>query len=76
MASTEPAPPATNPVGLMSTDALDRSSLDRSLNEVQPQGNLDVSVKAPAGTEVKADGDGMFKGNVTLDRRVELPTLQ
>jgi hypothetical protein len=56
---------------------LDRSTLDRSLSDnIEPQGNLDVNVKAPAGTEVKADGDGMFKGNVSLDRQMELPTLQ
>jgi len=56
--------------------SINRSALDRSLSDVEPRGNLDVSVKAPAGTEVKAEGDGMFKGNVSLDRQMELPTLQ
>ena len=76
LASTEAAPPATMPTALMSTE-FDRTTLDRSLSDnIEPQGNLDVNVKAPAGTEVKADGDGMFKGNVSLDRQMELPTLQ
>lgn len=57
----------------------DRSLLDTGLaneSRVDASGNLDVNVKAPAGTEVKAEGDGMFKGNVSLDRQMELPTLQ
>ena len=79
LASTEPAPPATMPTALMSTPDLDRSALDSSLAreaDIEPRGNLNVSVKAPNGTSVKADGDGMFKGNVSLDRQMELPTLQ
>jgi hypothetical protein len=63
----------------MSTPDLDRSALDSSLAreaDIEPRGNLNVSVKAPNGTSVKADGDGMFKGNVSLDRQMELPTLQ
>ena len=58
---------------------LARKILDKGLareNEPEPKGNLDVRVNAPNGTKVKADGDGMFKGNVSLDRRMELPTLQ
>ena len=58
---------------------LDRDVINRSLSrdaDIQPRGNLNVNVKAPAGTEVKAEGDGMFKGNVSLDRQMELPTLQ
>jgi hypothetical protein len=77
MASTEPAPPADRPVGFMSTPALDRRTLDRELGDesnVELSANLNVNVRAPAGTEVKADGNGMFKNNVSLDR--ELPTLQ
>jgi len=58
---------------------LARKILDKSLareNEPEPKGNLDVRVSAPNGTKVKADGDGMFKGNVSLERQMELPTLQ
>jgi hypothetical protein len=58
---------------------LDRSGLDRGLaaeSGVEAKGNLDVNVKAPAGTEVKAEGDGMFKGNVAMNRQIDLPTLQ
>jgi hypothetical protein len=60
-------------------DPTDRKSIDRGLaNEsgVEAKGNLDVNVKAPAGTEVRAEGDGMFKGNVTTNRQIDLPTLQ
>jgi hypothetical protein len=56
-----------------------RRDLDRSLADesgVEPRGNLNVRVNAPAGTEVKASGDGMFEGNVSLDRQMQLPTLQ
>ena len=59
--------------------SLGREELDRSLareSEIEPRGNLNVNVKAPNGTSVKADGDGMFKGNVSLERQMELPTLQ
>ena len=56
-----------------------RRDLDRGLaaeSNIEPRGNLNVNVKAPNGTSVKADGDGMFKGNVSLERQMELPTLQ
>jgi hypothetical protein len=55
---------------------MDTGDLDRGLaneHEVDASGNLDVNVKAPAGTEVKANGDGMFKGNVSLQRQMDLP---
>jgi hypothetical protein len=58
---------------------LDRRTVDRGLaeeSEIEPRGNLNVRVNAPAGTEVKANGDGMFKGNVSLERQLGLPTLQ
>jgi len=51
----------------------ERVELDRALGKeagVEAKGNVNVKVKAPAGTRVKAHGDGMFKGNVSLDRRV------
>jgi hypothetical protein len=54
--------------------ALDRDLADESGTEAR--GNLNVNVRAPAGTEVRADGDGMFKGNVSLDRQMSMPTLQ
>jgi hypothetical protein len=57
----------------------DRRETDRGLADeanIRPSGNLNVNVRAPAGTEVKASGDGMFKDNVSLDRQMSLPTLQ
>jgi hypothetical protein len=63
-------------VGLLDMDESDRINLDRGLaneDQIDASGNLDVNVKAPAGTEVRADGDGMFKGNVSLQRQMELP---
>jgi hypothetical protein len=56
-----------------------RPSLDRGLaaeSDIEPRGNLNVRVNAPAGTEVKATGEGMFEGNTSLDRQMQLPTLQ
>jgi hypothetical protein len=60
----------------LGADLIGRSSLDSGLareHDVDASGDLNVSVKAPAGTEVKAEGDGMFKDNVSLDRQMELP---
>jgi hypothetical protein len=56
----------------------DRGELDRNLADDagEAHGSLNVRVNAPPGTEVKANGDGMFKGNVSLDRQMQLPTLQ
>jgi len=46
-----------------------RSHLDRSLgDELDVKGKLNVDVDAPRGTEVKAKGDGMFEGGVTVNR--------
>jgi hypothetical protein len=56
--------------GLLDTQDLDRGLANE--HEVDASGDLDVNVKAPAGTEVKANGDGMFKNNVTLNRQMEL----
>jgi len=67
------------PPDLPAPEPTPRAELDRSLAneaEIEPRGNLNVSVKAPNGTRVKAEGDGMFKGNVSLDRQMQLPTLQ
>jgi hypothetical protein len=58
---------------------LDPSILDRALGTesgVEASGNLNVRVSAPAGTEVKASGEGMFANNVSLERQMQLPTLQ
>jgi hypothetical protein len=49
--------------------AAGRKRLDRDMgNELDVSGKLNVKVDAPAGTEVKATGDGMFKNGVSLDR--------
>jgi len=65
--------------GLRLTSA-DRSILDRQLaEEVDIRGNLNVRVNAPAGVEVKATADGdnnIFEGGLSLDRQMQLPTLQ
>jgi hypothetical protein len=53
-----------------------RKQLDAGLaheHDVDASGDLNVNVKAPAGTEVKATGGGMFDGNVSLQRQMELP---
>jgi hypothetical protein len=63
----------------LGVEDIGRSSLDRGLaseSGIDAKGNLDVNVRAPAGTEVRAEGDGMFKGNVTTNRQIDLPTLQ
>jgi hypothetical protein len=52
----------------------DRQQLDRALgaDSVDASANLDVSVKGPAGIDVQVNGDGMFKGNTSVNRQVEL----
>ena len=53
----------------------DRSTLDQHLSdEIDVKGRLNVKVEAPAGTEVKATGDGMFKNGVTVDRTIDATT--
>jgi hypothetical protein len=50
-----------------------RRQLDRDMgDQLDVSGKLNVSVNAPAGTDVKASGDGMFKDNVSLDRSLPL----
>ena len=39
-------------------------------SELDVSGRLNVAVDAPAGTEVKATGGGMFANSVSVDRRM------
>jgi len=53
----------------------DRGSFDGALAAdagIDASANLDVNVKGPAGVDVKSNGDGMFKGNTSVSRQVEL----
>jgi hypothetical protein len=48
-----------------------RRQIDRSLgDELDVSAKLNVKVDAPAGTEVKANGGGMFEKNVSVDRQI------
>jgi len=61
-------------------DQLDRANSDRggfdgalaAEANIDASANLDVNVRGPAGVDVKANGDGMFKGNTSVSRQVEL----
>jgi hypothetical protein len=65
-------------VGLFDMEERGRRDLDRGLaneDNIDASGDLNVNVKAPAGTEVKATGGGIFDGNVSLQRQMELPQV-
>ena len=48
-----------------------RRRLDQDMaSELDVSGRLNVAVDAPAGTEVKATGGGMFANSVSVDRRM------
>ena len=48
-----------------------RRRLDRDMGDaLDVSGRLNVAVDAPAGTEVKASGGGMFANSVSVDRRM------
>ena len=48
-----------------------RRRLDRDMGDaLDVSGRLNVAVDAPAGTEVKATGGGMFANGVSVDRRM------
>ena len=48
-----------------------RRRLDRDMGDaLDVSGRLNVAVDAPAGTEVKATGGGMFANSVSVDRRM------
>lgn len=54
----------------------DRSVLDKAIgDELNVKGKLNVDVNAPSGTEVKADGEGMFEKNVSVNRSVGEPLV-
>ena len=63
---------------LAANEAIDREDiddgrrrLDRDMgDELDVSGRLNVAVDAPAGTEVKATGGGMFANSVSVDRRM------
>jgi hypothetical protein len=61
--------------GATGTTSLDRGLMNRALaseSSVDASANLDVNVRGPAGVETKVSGDGMFAGNTSLNRQVEL----
>jgi hypothetical protein len=56
--------------------ALDRSALDRGTeHRVHGTGKLSVDVKAPRGTKVDAEGDGLFK-KTEIDRQTQMEPAQ
>jgi hypothetical protein len=70
-----PRGPEMMPLGGVEQASLDRGLMNRALaseSSVDASANLDVSVRGPAGVETKVSGDGMFKGNTSLNRQVEL----
>jgi hypothetical protein len=53
----------------------DRTMLDRGLageHSVDASADLDVNVRGPAGVDVKANGEGMFKGNTSVSQQVAM----
>ena len=68
--------PALVPLGLNRAKAV-RTVIDKSQqNEIKARldakAKLNVAVDAPAKTKVEATGTGMFKNNVTVDRKVAM----
>ena len=74
--------------GLIGQESIDLPPIDRSSEELDRgrrdvdqhlsdqldvKGKLNVDVEAPKGTEVKANGGGMFENNVSINRRIEEP---
>lgn len=58
-----------------STNKVDRTRFDGGLAAdagIDASADLDVNVRGPAGVDVKASGDGMFKGNTSVSRQVDL----